>query len=139
MTIFLSGPITGNLDYKVDFATWKRYCEDLGLGVINPAEMPEGLTNADYMRSALAQVEAADAILLLPGAEHSKGSEIEHLYAKYLGKEVYRAEYRRVFVYGKNGGTWKTRGGIEPYAKFASAISGEKRRRQMKEAGTRDD
>lgn len=123
MIIFLSGPIAGKPDYKQEFDAWKKHCEKLGIGVISPADMPEGLTRADYMRSALAQVEAADAILLLPGHEKSKGGEIEKLYAEYLGKDVYRAEYRRVYVYGKDGGTWKTRGGIEPFAKFAVAVA----------------
>ena len=128
MIIFLSGPINGNPDYKQEFAAWRTRCEKLGLGVISPEDMPEGLTLADYMRSALAQVEAADAILLLPGHENSKGGEIERLYAEYLGKDVYRAEYRRVFVYGKYGGTWKTRGGMEPFAKLAVAVAEAKRK-----------
>lgn len=137
MIVFLSGPISGNPNYQNDFAQWVQYCATLGIGTINPADMPEGLRLADYMRTSLAQVEAADAILMLPGSDKSRGCEIERLYAEYLQKPVYHAEFRRVFAYGKNGGSWVTRCSIEPFAKLATAL-GETERRKRGEADDGD-
>ena len=89
MTIFISGPITGNKEYETDFRLGEMVLEREGHKSINPADMPEGLTRADYMRVSLAQVEAADAILMLPGYENSGGAMIEKQYAEYLGKRVF--------------------------------------------------
>jgi nucleoside 2-deoxyribosyltransferase len=52
---------------------------------LNPACNPPGLTPAQYMDIDLAMLRAADAILLLPGWEESKGARVEANYAAYLG------------------------------------------------------
>tara|TARA_R110002020_G_scaffold222342_1_gene430795 strand:- start:161 stop:430 length:270 start_codon:yes stop_codon:yes gene_type:complete len=56
---------------------------------LNPAILPGGLTQAQYMDICLAMIRAADAIYLLNGYEESKGALAELAYAEKLGLEVY--------------------------------------------------
>ena len=91
MILYLSGPITGTRDYKARFADAADQLREKGFTVISPAYAPEGLTNADYMRISLAQLEAADGIVLLASWAMSRGAVIEGLYAAYIGKQIFMA------------------------------------------------
>lgn len=91
MILYLSGPITGIPDYKARFADAEFQLQKKGFTVINPARTTEGLTNADYMRISLAQLESADGIVLLGAWALSQGAVIEGLYAAYLGKQIFAA------------------------------------------------
>lgn len=95
--IYISGPITGNPNYKEQFAAISRMLETDGHIVVDPSVETEGLSPRDYMRISLARLESADEILLLPGWENSKGAKIEKLYAEYIGLRV------REYTGGHNG------------------------------------
>lgn len=99
--IYISGPITGNPNYKEQFAAISRKLEADGHIVVDPSVETEGLSPRDYMRISLARLEAADEILLLPGLENSKGAKIEKLYAEYIGLRV--RECMKNMVTGKQG------------------------------------
>jgi hypothetical protein len=43
--------------------------------VLNPARLPDGLTQGEYMDICLAMLRCADAIYMLEGWEHSAGAE----------------------------------------------------------------
>ena len=100
MTFMISGPITGVEDYRKNFKLAESFLKRKGYSAINPAIMPEGLTRADYMRVSLAQIEAVDAILMLPHWRESKGACIEKLYAEYLGKKVFFLHTGEIFQTG---------------------------------------
>jgi nucleoside 2-deoxyribosyltransferase len=87
--IYIAGPIAGVPDFEERFAAAEHEIAELGHTVINPAVMPLGLRSADYMRISLAELEAADAVALLPGWALSGGTQIEVLYALYAGKRLF--------------------------------------------------
>lgn len=88
-TVYISGPITNRPDYKRHFGAMKVKLLTHGYTVLNPAVLPAGLDDGQYMRIDLAMIDAADAVVLLPGWEMSKGSKIEADYAIYTRKPVY--------------------------------------------------
>ena len=96
MKIYIAGPITGVDDYRARFAKAERELTELGHVVLNPAALPEGLGNHRvYMSLCLPMVDAAEAVLMLPGWEKSQGACMEWGYATGLGKIV--VEYEDFF------------------------------------------
>lgn len=88
MKIYIAGKITGELNYKEKFDIAATSLEAQGHIVSNPAELPEGMLPADYMRICFAMIDTADAIYLLKGWYNSSGASIERNYAMYTGKSI---------------------------------------------------
>ena len=63
-----------------------------GHEVLNPAELPEGMEKADYMRICLAMIDCADMVLFLPDSRFSAGAKIEKDYCDYIGKAYWLME-----------------------------------------------
>ena len=61
--IYIAGPITGVPRYWEAFETAEK-----------------------AMRICLAMIDAADAVLFLPGSSRSRGASLEHRYCEYTGK-----------------------------------------------------
>lgn len=57
--------------------------------VLNPAMLPVGLSEAEYMDISLAMVRAADGVFLLPGWKASAGATAEYHYAYKLELKTY--------------------------------------------------
>lgn len=88
MKIYIAGKITGEPNYKEKFDIAATSLEAQGHIVLNPAELPEGMLPADYMRICFAMIDTADAIYLLKGWYSSSGASIERNYAMYIGKSI---------------------------------------------------
>lgn len=86
--VFLSGRITGHDNYKMHFAEEQHRLTSLGYIVLNPAFLPEGMDNLQYMSICLAMLSQADAIYLLKGWDKSPGSRLEYDYAVYTRKII---------------------------------------------------
>lgn len=93
MTIYLSGPITGDPDFKAKFDKAAGYIQRCGHKAINPAALPgyaPGQPWSFYMTMALAALPWCDAIYLLRGYEGSAGAMIELEWAQAHNLKVYR-------------------------------------------------
>lgn len=97
MKIYIAGKITGNPNYKEEFATAERELKKMGHTVLNPVKN-EGFSYKDYIDMGLCELMKCDAICLLPGYEYSKGALLEKHYAKVAGLVVINMHFG-----GKNG------------------------------------
>ena len=88
MKVYIAGKITGDPGYKEKFGEVAEELERQGHIVLNPAELPEGMETADYMRICLAMLDCADAVMFLPDWTESKGAGVEHALCRYTGKRV---------------------------------------------------
>ena len=86
MKIYIAGKITGDPGYLDKFREEAEKLEGMGHIVLNPAELPEGMSKAEYMRICLAMIDCADSVFLLPGWQGSPGAQLELAYCRYIGK-----------------------------------------------------
>jgi len=85
--VYLSGPISGNLaGYHEDFHIARMLVEKAGYTPVGSDFLPLGLKESDYMRIALAILEAADIVVVLKGWTGSQGAQVEWAYAQRIGK-----------------------------------------------------
>ena len=73
MKIYIAGKIAGDRRYRAKFREAAKALEAAGHVVLNPATLPDGLTDGDYMRIALAMLEASDLAVFLPDYRESRG------------------------------------------------------------------
>lgn len=92
---YLSGAIASDPDYKAKFEDAANrlkeaaaHIEWLELAIMNPTNLPEGMSKKDYMMIDLQMVAASDAVILLPGWENSPGARIEKDFCDYIGKHT---------------------------------------------------
>jgi hypothetical protein len=90
MTVYISGAITGVVNYKDMFAKVEAMLVEQGYSVFNPANVDTmtdttGWTWADYMQYDLAALGRCSAIYMLSNWTNSKGARIEKRYAKRMG------------------------------------------------------
>lgn len=101
MKFYLAGKISGNPNYKQDFAEAKKVVAKMGrdCSILSPAILPEGMSKADYMRICFAMVDCADCVILLPNATESEGAMLEKNYAEYIGKFVLHIDVKNKKVF----------------------------------------
>jgi nucleoside 2-deoxyribosyltransferase len=83
---YIAGPITGRENFAKPFNDAASKLRQSGWQVLNPAELPPGMTEPAYMDICLAMVRHCDAILMLPGWEDSDGATCERALAIKCGK-----------------------------------------------------
>ena len=90
MKIYIAGPISDYEDYNreafmIAEEKLKRVPGDI---VLNPASLPTGLDEHEYMDICLAMLRCCDAIYLLNGWRASAGASAEYALAYKLGLKV---------------------------------------------------
>lgn len=90
--IYISGPMSGYQNFNRDAfnAEADRISAD-GLVPLNPAILPDGLSQFQYMDICIAMLRCADAIIMLPGWQKSDGAKAEMMLAKKLKIPAYEA------------------------------------------------
>lgn len=88
MKVYLAGKITGDPDYKEKFRKAARVLKKTLGPVMSPAELPEGMSKADYMAICISMINQADVVAFMPGWTASPGASLEHQYCVYTGKEI---------------------------------------------------
>lgn len=87
MKIYIAGKITGDRRYRAKFREAAKKLEALGHVVLNPAILPAGLEERDYMQIALAMLNAADLAAFLPDYQESRSAMIGWEWCKRTGKD----------------------------------------------------
>lgn len=108
--IYIAGPIAGDPGYRAKFYEAEARLRTWGWTVLNPACLPEGLKQADYMPICLAMVNAADAVLYLDREAKSKGAFVELKFAEYQGKWTFHSlgeaeDHAIIYGFLKDDGT----------------------------------
>ncbi len=89
MKVYIAGPMTGLPHFNRP--AFQQAAINLSFEKhvpLNPAILPDGLTEADYMAVGITMLQRADAIFLLTGWQFSAGARAEHALALKLGLEV---------------------------------------------------
>ena len=91
--VFVSGQITGDDSYKEKFRAACDCLRSQGYIPLTTTDLPAGLTEEDYMRISLAELEAADTIYMLKDWQDSLGAAIEYAMAVKVGKKIMEEEF----------------------------------------------
>lgn len=87
--IYVAGPMSGIKDFNRPlFNMVAAELSDQGHSVLNPAILPDGLSQGQYMQICLPMVAVADELVMLPGWEQSEGAYIEFCLAKKSSKTI---------------------------------------------------
>ena len=105
LKIYIAGKITGDPEYKKKFhftrlnikkalriLSGNKELFDFEVNyradpvVFNPAELPERMAPADYMRICFAMIDSVDFVVFLPETPESPGAQLELAYCRYIGK-----------------------------------------------------
>lgn len=87
MKVYIAGKITGDRQYRAKFKAAAKDLETMGHVVLNPATLPAGLAETDYINIGLSMLNAADMAVFLPDYQESKGAMLEWAFCQRTGKE----------------------------------------------------
>lgn len=88
MKIYIAGKITGDPNYKEKFKVAEERLTQEGHVGLNPAILPEGLMQENYIHICKAMIDVCEAVYFLNDWTTSKGAKTEMEYATVTGKEL---------------------------------------------------
>lgn len=86
--IYIAGRISGYAAYQEHFKKAEDEIFEQGGIALNPATLPPGLSQEEYMRICIPMLNICDTIYMLKGWESSVGAKIEHALATQAGKII---------------------------------------------------
>lgn len=87
--VYVAGPMSGYEDFnRPAFFAMADQLKAAGFVVLNPAILPDGMTQAEYMQIDMAMVMVADTLVMLEGWQHSPGAVAEYHLAYKMGKAI---------------------------------------------------
>ena len=87
--IYIAGPMTGYENFNREaFHRAEDALKREGHTVLNPAVLPDGLTQPHYMDICMAMLRCGDAVYMLKGWQQSAGARAELALAEKLGHAV---------------------------------------------------
>lgn len=87
--VYIAGRISGYPNFYEHFENAELRLLELGHIVLNPAKLPSGFTQEEYMRMCIPMLNICESIYMLKGWESSVGAKIEHSLAVQAGKKIY--------------------------------------------------
>lgn len=87
--IYVAGRISNYEGFREHFKREEKRLKEHGHTILNPAVLPPGLTQEEYMRICIPMLNICEAIYMLEGWETSVGANIEYQLAKQANKEIY--------------------------------------------------
>lgn len=91
--VYISGPMSGLPECnRPAFYDETLHQQQKGNVVLNPATLPDGLTQQQYMGICIEMVKIADEVIMLPNWVNSQGATAEFHYAMKCGKVIRQAE-----------------------------------------------
>ena len=89
MRIYISGMINDDPNYMIKFKKAAHHLYVVGHIPIMPTDLPEGLTDAEYLMLDHILVNLCDALYMLTDWTKSEGAMIEHEIAVRGGKKIF--------------------------------------------------
>jgi hypothetical protein len=86
MKVYIAGKITGNPNYKRQFANVERELRAHGHTTMNPSVLPDGFEHHEYMKICFSMIDVCDAVYLQENWRDSIGATMERNYAMDTGK-----------------------------------------------------
>lgn len=89
LKIYIAGPMTGKINENREVFNQKATLfRQQGHCVLNPATLPSGLEQNEYMDICFAMIRAANMLHMLNGWPNSAGAQAEYHYALKLGLPI---------------------------------------------------
>ncbi len=86
MKVYIAGKITGDPNYRAKFAAAEAALKAAGHIPLNPAVLPDGMADADYLQITFAMLDVADKVAFLPDWIESEGAMVERAYCRRIRK-----------------------------------------------------
>ena len=86
--IYIAGPISKDKDFYEKFRKVELKLKRQGNIVLNPAKLPPGMEQQEYMSICIPMLYVCDEIFMLKGWDNSVGACIEHDIAQQSGIKI---------------------------------------------------